>query len=85
MSRSRRKPYYKDRGFKKNEYWKTIRREWRQDLNNNWGNPDFQLRKPQEIINDYDYCDWWSLIEVEHENSPYEYYTEELVEKYRRK
>ena len=36
MSRSRKKPYYKDKGSIKNDYWKIIRHEWKQKINENY-------------------------------------------------
>lgn len=85
MSRSRRRPYRKDKGWRAEEYWRVIRREWKQDLKTNWSNPDFQLRKPQEIINNYDYCDWWYFVELDHENEPIRGWDEEYLAKMSRK
>lgn len=43
---------------KKNKsYWKTIRRSIKQAVNIN---PE-DLPNPKQIINDYDYRDWWCL------------------------
>lgn len=72
MSRSRKKPYYKDNGLSTHEYWSVIRHEWKQKVNEEfkrntpflayWETFDFdgtfELRNPKEIINDYDYCDY---------------------------
>lgn len=72
MSRSRKKPYYKDNCLSTHEYWSVIRHEWKQKLNEEfkmntpfglyWETFDtddkFELRNPKEIINDYDYCDY---------------------------
>lgn len=84
MSRSRRKPYYKDKPDTR-WYWRTLRREWKQDLNANYSDPDFQLRSPKEIINDYDYRDWWWLIEPCHENSNFIFWDTESVKAATRK
>jgi hypothetical protein len=54
MSRSRKKyAIYKDKGFRKNGYWKTIRRIWKQEIHSGK-----DLSNPKAIINDYDYCDY---------------------------
>jgi hypothetical protein len=58
MSRSRKKPYYKDHGLSTHEYWSAIRHEWKQKLNENYYNEDFHLRNPKSIKNDWDYCDY---------------------------
>jgi len=58
MSRSRRKPYYKDCGMTTHEYWSTIRHEWKQKLNQNYYKDDFYLRNPKSIHDDYNYCDF---------------------------
>lgn len=75
MSRSKRKPYVKDKGISTEEYWRPIRREWKSKLN--FKNVevtflfeedylhDIDLRQPKEIINDYDYCDYWFYVEIE--------------------
>ena len=62
MSRSRKVPILKDkpRNIKKSSlYWRTIRRVingrvryHNEDLDNE------QLPQPEEIVNDYDYCDY---------------------------
>lgn len=68
MSRSKRKPYYKDRGMYTHDYWSKIRHEWKQKTNENYYKDDFDLRHPRSIINDYDYCDYWWIIEVDPRN-----------------
>lgn len=55
MSRSRKVAILKDKGFRKESYWKTIRREWKQSLKKD---PYSDLRNPKEIIEDWDYMDW---------------------------
>ena len=47
MSRSRKKPYYKDRGLTTHEYWSVIRHEWKQKTNENYYQDDFYLRNPR--------------------------------------
>lgn len=91
MSRSRKKPYYKDKGFRHDDYWKVIRREWKQDLTANYYKDDFQLRSAKSVINDYDYSDYSFFVYVK--NVPiniilathYCGWTEKEVKKYSRK
>lgn len=91
MSRSRKKPYYKDKGLVKNDYWKIIRHEWKQKLNENYYKDDFYLRSPKAIVNDWDYCDYSFYVFVETDSrkitfwSNYRGWTEEDVKKYSRK
>lgn len=74
MSRSKRKPYIKDKGISTQEYWGSIRRIWKQQINSIYfWDEDFNFKLPKEIHNDYNYCDWvmncyknnryWSLSE----------------------
>ena len=59
MSRSRRLPFIKDNGnYSSSEYWRTIRREWKQKLKADYCIEGFYLRNPKSIINDWDYCDY---------------------------
>lgn len=62
MSRSRKLPIYKDgpRSHKKSSiYWRTIRRIINERVRFYHEFVDDEvLPEPQEIINDYDYCDW---------------------------
>jgi hypothetical protein len=67
MARSRKKPFVKDKG-NSHEYWRVIRREWKQQLHKNWDDEDLHLRLPQEIVNDYDYSDYRWLIYVSEEH-----------------
>ena len=64
MSRSRKKPIYKDapRSHKKSSvYWRTVRRVINERVRYYYERVDDEvLPDPQEIINDYDYCDWIS-------------------------
>lgn len=68
MARSRKKPYYKDKGYRKNDYWKTIRREWNQTLQNWKQGTDLVFRQPKEIINDWDYCDYHYVYYISKES-----------------
>ena len=62
MSRSRKLPIYKDssRSTKKSsEYWRTIRRVIKSRVRYyNETIDEETLPVPEEIINDYDYCDY---------------------------
>jgi hypothetical protein len=87
MARSRKKPFVKDKG-NSHEYWRVIRREWKQQLHKNWDDEDLHLRLPQEIVNDYDYSDWWFIVTEDSEGELRHYgrgWTKEDVEKYSRK
>ena len=89
MSRSRKKPIYKDKGMSVHQYWSTIRHEWKQITNKNYDNDDFYLRDPKSIINDYDYCDYWFEVYVRkvhpRRNCTWCGWTIEDVKKYSRK
>ena len=65
MSRSRKKPYYKDRGLTTHEYWSVVRHEWKQKLNENYYKDDFYLRNPKSMINDWDYSDYSFWIKAD--------------------
>lgn len=62
MSRSTKKPIAKDRPRSYNNtaiYWRTVRRVtnakiryYQEDID------EVILPRPEEIVNDYDYCDW---------------------------
>lgn len=54
MSRSRKKPIYKDVGSEKKIYWRKIRRV----VNSAIKNGKEILPIPKEIINDYNYSDY---------------------------
>ena len=54
MSKSRKKPIRKDKGFEKSIYWRKIRRIIKRAIK--LGKE--VLPHPKEIINDYNYCDW---------------------------
>lgn len=62
MSRSKRKPYYKDKGMTTQEYWKPIRSSWKQFLKQNYMDEDIVFKHPKNFHNDWDYCDWrWEI------------------------
>lgn len=65
MSRSKRKPYIKDkpRNHKRTTlYWSRIRSVIKNKLRSS-NLEDVVLPNPREIINDYDYCDYSFLSE----------------------
>ena len=65
MSRSKKKPFVKDKGHLKRNYWKIVRSVHKQQLKKDWDDPDFVFKNPKSIINDYDYCDWWFEIYID--------------------
>jgi len=67
MSRSTRKPFYKDRGMTTEEYWRIIRRNWKQAIQKDMHNPDLTLKNPKQLINDYDYSDYWFHVKIDTE------------------
>ena len=91
MARSRRKPYYKDKGFMKDNYWRVIRREWKQEIKSWRQDSDLSFRNPKVIINDYNYCDYWFFVEEAPEHKRGKWWsnswgwTKEQVEVYCRK
>ena len=89
MSRSRKKPYVKDKGLSTREYWSRIRREWKQKIKQDYYKDNFVLRNPKEIINDWDYCDWiWHIVADKNSinrSTLFYSWTEEDVKKYTRK
>lgn len=63
MSRSRRKPIVKDRPRNEKKstlYWRIVRRVTNGKVKDILKSPDdnLPLPEPQEIVNDYDYCDY---------------------------
>ena len=58
MSRSYRKPWYKDRGMSTHAYWSSIRGNWKIELKKNIDNEDFNFTHEKSLINDYDYSDY---------------------------
>ena len=70
MSRSYKKPWYNDVGICKDIYWKTIRRKWKVETSsfikegfNAYGfESDFNYTHQKNIINDYDYSDYYFNI-----------------------
>lgn len=61
MSRSIKQPIYKDKGYRKQDYWgsvrSTINNKVRKILSLN-DPDDYTLPVAKEIINDYDYSDY---------------------------
>jgi len=69
MSRSKRKPFYKDKGIYNKFYNKTIRRVVKHHLRlkynkgviiefDNFENEDVNIPHPKNIINDWDYSEY---------------------------
>jgi len=85
MSRSKKKPYYKDKGYSTKEYWGPIRRHWNQHLHVHKLDEDLAFKNPKEIINDYDYCDYWFYVEADTSCNWSWGFTEEDVKRYSRK
>jgi hypothetical protein len=54
MSRSKKKPVYKDRGYENDIYWRKIRRIIKMAIKKE----SDVLPLPKEIINDYNYSDF---------------------------
>ena len=90
MSRSRKKPYYKDHGLTTHEYWSVIRHEWKQKLNENYYKDDFYLRTPKSMVNDWDYSDYSFFVAADPDNKKedcahFSGWTKEEEEKWSRK
>ena len=60
MSKSTKLPVLKDRGWRKSEYWKVIRRTWKSIIKGSRDVEEIDLPHPHSIVNDYDYHDWIS-------------------------
>lgn len=71
MSRSKRKPYIKDkpRNQKRTSlYWRSIRRIWNNEIRNpKFWDEDFSFTDRKVIYNQYNYCDYWFEIYVDKE------------------
>ena len=65
MSRSRKKPYYKDRGMSHGAYYRVARHNWNQELKINWDKEDLEFQNPKTMINDYTYSDYHSHTEAD--------------------
>ncbi len=87
MSRSRKKSVcIQDNGmYNAHEYWRVIRREWKQTLKRNYLDEDLYLRRPQEMINDWDYCDWKWRVTIDREFGEFCQHDIEMYRKYSRK
>ena len=57
MSRSYRKPFYKDKGVFSSIYWKRIRRGVKRWIKE--GKDPNEIPHRRTVINDYDYCDYY--------------------------
>ena len=73
MSRSRKKPYYKDRGMPKSMYNRIVRHNWNQELRTNWYKEDLEFKNPKTIVNDYDFSDYCFFCYVKPLIKPYFY------------
>ena len=62
MNRSYRKPYIKDKGKTKHEYWSPIRHTWKQIIHSSLPE-EIALPHQKTIINDYDYSDFLIILE----------------------
>ena len=58
MSRSKRKPNFKDRGLRTEEYWRKVRRHQKNDMRSDKFMEDEEIDHPKQIVNDYDKCDY---------------------------
>ena len=56
MSRSYKKPIHKDKGWKKPNYWKTVRSHQKNQIRSGVYPED--VKNPKAIINDYSYSDY---------------------------
>lgn len=70
MSRSKRKPIYKDKGWEHDNYNKAIRRVQKQkikDIINLRDVETYNIPLGREIVNDYNVCDF--VIDLRYENN----------------
>jgi hypothetical protein len=65
MSRSIKKPIYKDRGMSHSEYYRVARHNWNQELKINWYKEDLEFQNPKTMINDYTFSDYSYKREVD--------------------
>lgn len=93
MSRSKRKPYIKDkpRNQKRTSlYWRPIRRKWNDELRHpNFWDEDFSFTDRKTIYNQYNYCDYMFFIYYDKQKDNrmkiFRGWTKKDVEKYSRK
>jgi hypothetical protein len=90
MSRSRRKPIIKDRprnDKKSSLYWRVVRRVTNDKVRQIQSNPEMEsdLPEPQEIVNDYDYCDYKIDYRDPHWNNAQTERAKEYIKKIKRK
>lgn len=88
MSRSRKKAIVKDNGISTSEYWKPIRRIWKQTINQFYKKERFgywefddSLPNPKSLIDDYNYSDY--TFDYEHDYNITNWWTKEDREKQR--
>lgn len=65
MSRSYKKPWYKDKAMSTHEYWSRIRSNWKIELQKNIYNEDYHHTHEKNLINDYDYSDYYYILAAE--------------------
>ena len=90
MSRSKRKPFIKDKPRRKKNttlYWRPIRRIWNNEMKNSkFWDEDFSFTNRKSIINQYDYCDYWFEVYVDKtKQGLFSWWTKEDVQKCSRK
>ena len=72
MGKSKKKAIVKDVGHMKDIYWQVHRRTNKQILKNavEIGSDEIPFKQPKELINDYDYMDWFFNMEYAINESP---------------
>jgi len=65
MSRSKKAPWYRDRGMAKSMYNRIVRHNWNQELKVNWHNENLHFKHPKSMINDYKFSDYRFTREVD--------------------
>lgn len=78
MSRSTRKPYYKDKGMSKSMYNRIVRHNWNQELRINWDKEDLEFKGPKTMVNDYTFRDYTYVQRVDPFIKPYFYEYDEV-------
>lgn len=63
MSRSRKKPIWKDRGLRTEEYWRRVRRHQKNNMRSDRFAENERIDDKRSIVNDYDKCDYVSRFE----------------------
>ena len=93
MSRSRRKPWIKDkpRNQKRTSlYWRSIRRVWGNEIKSSkFWDEDFSFTDRKVIYNQYNYCDYTFIVYEDRQKDNrmkiFRGWTKKDVEKYSRK